>query len=177
MTGVQTCALPISALASGARSWVYKSTGLHIHLNRAWFTPLATGKLLVFINSEDPVIRRNIIRLAGRKSCDMAKIKAKKLAPGYSNRDRYEAVNFQHEGTIELRLFKGTLNSNHILADIEFAHALAHYVREVSITDLENWPRFLDWTQKQGSLYREFLEFFNRAEAPTATNGMAAKEG
>lgn len=154
--GLTSCAIRYHA-----RSWKHKTTGLHIHLSRNWFTPLTIGKLLVFLNSSNRIIRRNVIRLAGRESPDYAALKKKKLTDALKrNSNRYEALNLNPEKTIEFRLFKGTLNSKRIFAFLEFCHALAYYVRDVSIEDLESWDKFMDYVKKDTANYKDLIEFF-----------------
>lgn len=152
------------SVKAGARSWKHKSTGLHVHLSRNWFSPLTIGKLTVFINS--PNTRANIVKLAGRECPSYAALKAKKLTCNYSD-CRYEAVNLSNPKTIEIRIFKGTLNTIHILANIEFCHAAAYWCAQVSMSDIESWPSFFDYVKKQGKQYKHLIQFFGAQSTTT----------
>ena len=149
-----------TAVQAGLRSWKHKTTGLHVHLSRSHFSSLDIGKLVCFINSSDLAIRANLRKLAGRASTGYSEIKHKKIGCAHrSCETRYEAVNLTNDATVEIRIFKGTLNPSRILADIEFCHALAGYVKHISIAELESWPNFLAFTKSQGKPYKNFLQF------------------
>lgn len=151
-------------ISAGARSWKHKSTGLHVHLSRNWFSPLTIGKLTVFINS--PATRSQIVKLAGRECPSYAALKAKKLTCNYSD-CRYEAVNLSNHKTIEIRIFKGTLNAGHILANIEFCHASAYWCAQVSMSDIESWESFFSYVKKQGKQYKHLIQFFGAQSTTT----------
>ena len=166
----------------GARSWSYSTTGLHVHLSRAFFTPLVLGKLLVFLNSE--ATREHIVLLAGRKCPDFAAMEKKKLTDVMSktrrycyrnevytyeidrrcrgtSTSRYEALNLQNEKTVEIRIFKGTLHVEHVLADIEFCHAVAHWVTDCSIQECENWSSFWAYVLAHKKEYTELVQYMS----------------
>lgn len=160
-----------TCVKAGLRSWKHSTTGMHVHLSRDWFTPLSIGKLLVFINSE--ANRKHIVKIAGRRSADYAALTKKKFTDGRCDSpSRYEAVNLCNNMTIELRIFKGTLNADHILTNIEFAHAAAHYVSQCSMQDCENWAAFLSYLCSERKQYRHLLAFLHvtcPTENPIAT--------
>jgi len=172
-----------AAIEADATSWRRKSTGLHVHMSRAFFTPLVLGKLLVFLNSEQT--KAQIVRLAGRESPDYASMEKKKLTDvvryrsrtdwqtGHTTRtrtavgfgasgNRYEILNLTNEKTVEVRIFKGTLGLVHILADIEFCHAAAHWTRDVSIQQCESWPSFWGYVLKHRKMYAHLVEYMTK---------------
>lgn len=145
------------------RSWKHRTTGLHVHMNRAFFTPLTIGKLLCFVNSDNRETSKNIVKLAGRNSDygERAKKYLKNTVQAINHsRNRYEAVNLTNDHTIEIRIFKGTLKATRVLACIEFCHAAAYYVTQCSIKDMESWTGFMMYVKKQGRLYRNLINFF-----------------
>lgn len=147
------------ARKSGARSWKHSTTGLHVHLSRNWFTPLTLGKFLVFMNS--PATRTPVIRLAGRECPGYAEIQEKKLMDYQGkSKNRYEAVNLTNSATIEVRIFKGTLNTDHILADIEFCYAAANWAAQVSTAQCESWESFWAYVLLRKKEYRHLIAFF-----------------
>lgn len=150
-----------TATKAGLRSWKHETTGLHVHLSRRFFSQLALGKFVVFVNSDNATIRRNLRKLAGRDSNSYACISKKTLCKAiHSDSERYEAVNLTNSATIEVRIFKGTLKASHILADIEFCHALAYWVRECSILRCESWEEFWAYVLKNKKQYRNLVNFF-----------------
>lgn len=148
-----------TAIGAGLRSWKHSSTGVHVHMSRSFFSQLDIGKILVFINSDNVFIRANIKKIAGRSANTYCKISKKKLQDVHLCANRYEAVNLTNDKTIELRIFKGTLNAQHILADIEFCHALAYWVKETSIQDIESWESFWKYVTKHRKLYSHLQTF------------------
>jgi hypothetical protein len=148
-----------TVLNTGLRSWRHGSTGLHVHMSRKFFTPLDIGKLLVFVNSDNAAIRKNIRRIAGRPANHYCKIEKKKITDVYHDEERYEAVNLTNDKTIEIRIFKGTLNASHVLANIEFCHAMAYWVKNTSTQDIESWHSFWSYVLKHKKEYKQLIEF------------------
>ena len=79
--------------------------------------------------------------------CDSATVEAAPSgAPAYTVKvkghgpknggDRRQALNLNNEHTIEIRIFKGTLNKASFFKNIEFAHALAMFSGESSLASL-----------------------------------------
>lgn len=173
-----------TAVRAGARSWNHSSTGLHVHLSRKFFTPLVLGKMLVFLNSEQT--RKQIIHLAGRESYDYAAMCKKKHSDVYGYRtewndstrrevrvrrsgrrctgsgNRYEILNLTPEHTVEIRIFKGTLNEGHVLADIEFCHAVAYWATDCSIAESESWASFWRYVLGHRKLYSHLIKYMAR---------------
>jgi hypothetical protein len=149
-----------TARSAGARSWKHSTTGLHVHLSRNWFSPLTLGKFLVFINS--PKTRPYVLKLAARETPSFAALKAKKLTERPFNSNRYEAVNLSNSETIEVRIFKGTLNETHVLADIEFCHALALFCADCSVAEAEQWDSFRRWLEPRKAGYKALTAFLNQ---------------
>ena len=144
-------------------SWKNKTTGLHVHLSRSFFTQLEIAKLVVFMNSE--ATRPYVVSLAGRSSPEYAALKKKELAKiNAHHSDRYEAVNLQNNKTIEVRIFKGTLNTQHVLADIEFCDALARWVKFNTVEECENWYDFMAYVKDQGT-YPNLVAYMAEREA------------
>lgn len=154
-----------TAIDNGLRSWKHETTGLHVHLSRRFFSALDIGKILVFINSPDVYTRKQIRRLAGRESNHYSNIGRKKITDYKEADSRYEAVNLTNSHTIEIRIFKGSLKAPHILADIEFCHAMAHWVQQCSIQEAEYWGPFWAYVNAQPKQYRHLRAFLD----PTAT--------
>ena len=127
-------------------SYHSSETGIHIHLSKIAFTKLQIGKIVEFINS--PINRKYIIELSQRNPntyCEINdRLKIKDYAKNNSRNsdylfgNKYTAVNCLHPKTIELRIFKGNLKPQAISRFIEFAHCLSMFVKNNSISELEN---------------------------------------
>jgi hypothetical protein len=157
---------------NGASSHNTSTCGLHIHICKADMSTLHACKMVLFINDSDN--QKLVYALARRDSSSYSKIHDKKgdkhwlkdamqagkraednnkLQKKYQlrnlNSDRYEALNFKNERTIEFRLFKGSLKYQTIMACLEFTFATWHFCKDASQTQLTT---------------AEFLKFICRAE-------------
>jgi hypothetical protein len=157
---------------AGATSHKTSTCGLHIHICKADMSTLHACKMVLFINDSDN--QKLVYALARRDSSSYSKIHDKKgdkhwlkdamqagkraednnkLQKKYQlrnlNSDRYEALNFKNDKTIEFRLFKGTLKYQTIMACLEFTFATWHFCKDASQTQLTT---------------AEFLKFICRAE-------------
>lgn len=147
------------ATRAGCRSWNHQTTGLHVHLSRAWFDTETLARFVTFINSDDT--RQAIVQLAGRESPRYAALIKKTLANALDSQDRYEAVNLCNHSTVEVRIFKGTLKASHVLADIEFCHAAAYWAKQVDNEHAESWRNFLIYCQAHAAQYPHLLDFYH----------------
>ena len=134
----------------GAKSHNTTTCGLHVHVCKSDMTMLHAAKMILFINDEK---NRSLVKaIARRDSSSWAKVHDKQNdkywlrdAMGYDNKaaklrhlnsDRYEALNFQNEKTVEFRIFKGTLKYSTIMACLEFTYATWFFSRDTSQTRL-----------------------------------------
>lgn len=140
----------------GVRSHDTKTCGLHVHICKQGVSMLHAAKMIFFIN--ESANQRLVRALARRDSNGYAKIKNKKADYQWLktakqsddpmcnlNDDRYEALNFKNENTIEFRLFKGTLKYQTIMACLEFTYATWFFTRDTGMSDLtiENFIKFI----------------------------------
>lgn len=138
------------------KSWGTSTCGLHIHISRSGFSSGAhMHRFLNLVYSNQEFYET----LAGRSSDQWAKFTdiyqrtwlrddegnrtdlkttrsfAHKLSP-YGSSDRYSAVNAQNRETLEMRIFRGTVNTNTIKSHIDLAHASVEYTRVMSVKDI-----------------------------------------
>lgn len=146
----------------GMRSHDTKTCGLHIHICKSDMSIYHAMKMVLFINDSG---NANLVRsLARRDASSYAKFKDKKGDTSWYkdahlyrsgktdklrclNADRYEALNFQNEKTIEFRLFKGTLKYETIMACLEFTYATWFFCRDSGMHELIA-EKFLEYIQK-----------------------------
>ena len=139
-------------LTDGWRSNDVKTCGFHIHLDRYYFGPKgdsAIAKLLyIFEKFQEP------LRVFSRRSVDQANdwarsrkeqmsengawikkaIKDSKNWPSHS--DRYFAVNLTNSDTIEIRLWRGTLNPNTFEATLRFTARIAEICKNTRAVEV-----------------------------------------
>ena len=160
----------------GARSYAYSSCGIHIHVSRSAFDPPHMWRFVRFQlwNSQlcQLVAQREASQYArwteggairGNESDSLpAFIKGKD-----ANRDRYVALNFQNDATLELRYFKGNLTEASILAKLSYVDSLYRFTKELTYRDcasgaLRNSAAYLDWLADEE--YPELIEFLRERE-------------
>lgn len=128
---------------NGFRSHDTGTCGLHCHINRNFFTEEEVAKLLYIVSNtwEDLAVfsRRTescLNRWAkkyGTNDADMDYL----VNLSKSQRERYYAVNLQNRNTLELRLFKGTLNNDTFYATLQLVDTLARAVKKHSLVELQ----------------------------------------
>jgi hypothetical protein len=122
-------------------------------------TTLHGAKLVLFIN--DAANLELVKDIARRNSSGFSKFQNKKEDKHwlkdsvYSskdrddqlkrlNSDRYEALNFKNDKTVEFRLFKGTLKYETMVSCLEFAFACWHFTAQASTNELTT-SKFLEF--------------------------------
>jgi len=150
----------------GAKSHNTSTCGLHVHICKADMSMLHAAKMILFIN--DPLNIDLIKCIARRDSSGYSKFQDKQgdkswlrdaMRSGDTkarqlrniNSDRYEALNFQNDKTVEFRLFRGTLKYTTIMACLEFAWITWFFARDTSQAQLTT-QNFLKYICLQNNL-------------------------
>ena len=78
-------------------------------------------------------------------------------------RDRYRAVNVQNASTVEVRIFRGTLNPGTVLACLELVSNLALYAKENALEDClaVTWDELVHYGE-----HEELTDYCSRRMAP-----------
>ena len=143
----------------GLKSHNTSTCGLHVHVCKSSMTTLHGAKLVLFIN--DPANAELVKAIARRDASGYAKFQNKKEDKHWLkdsvhsskhkadqlcrlNSDRYEALNFRNEKTVEFRLFKGTLKYETMVSCLEFAFACWHFTASASTNELTS-SKFLEF--------------------------------
>lgn len=168
----------------GMRSWNTDTCGMHVHIDARTF-----GSSSAHLYRFTQFIYRNeraLTRVAGRGSVSYARYyqtddeRANGLVADIKDRkrfggagDRYMAVNLGNRRTIEVRMFRGSLKAERIIANIEFLHALVEYTRHMTTQDAYaggmKFDVFAHWALKQRDTYPSLasliLDKFDMAHA------------
>lgn len=136
-----------------ARSHNTTTCGLHVHVTRATIPEPVIAKLVVLFN--EPSMAHLTLMVARRpQSSGYCVARRKRWVYSASdnkrqwNQDgRYTPVNIT-DGTIEFRLFKGTLRSETIMASVEFCQASIDYCTQHGAARM-NGPDFQAWLVAQ----------------------------
>jgi hypothetical protein len=146
------------------RAWDTNTCGLHIHISRTGFSSGShMHRFLNLVYSNQDFYEK----LAGRSSEQWAKFsdilvndykrdthgniiedehgfarsfttRTFKRKLGYRGSDRYSAVNTNNSETLEMRIFRGSVNSETIKAQLDLAHASVEYTRTINANDVIN---------------------------------------
>lgn len=173
-------------IQTGWRSWDTNRCGIHVHVSREAFEVASDGQRdthqikfikLIYDN------KQHVQRLAGRRSSwakfdDKGKI-VRKVKQKWQSDGRYSAVNVEPSTTIEVRVFKGSLRKERVLACIEFVHAAVEYTRNLPIVYTENpfaWTSFMSYVFNNRKTYPNLMVILNELMAQ-ATNSANNVEG
>jgi hypothetical protein len=179
------------------KSWDTSTCGLHIHISRTGFSGGAHMHRFLNLVYSNPDFYST---LAGRSSDQWAKFtdiyqreykrdangeRIFNLDNGYEitskrtfmhklqpdrNSDRYSAVNTNNRETLEMRIFRGTVNGETIKAQLDLAHASVEYTRTLTVQDVRNGnlsaDRFMLYIINNCELYPELHSRINKLILP-----------
>lgn len=146
------------------------SCGIHIHLSKNYFTEEHLYKFLYFIYDKD---NRDFIRTIGQRNgrgevwCSFPRKNVKDIVDILLYRTNFYgkevAVNTYHSNTIEIRLFRGTLNSSSFYKNVEFVEALVQFSK---INKLQNMrvEGFLNYIKQYKRKYINLRNFIKSKE-------------
>lgn len=152
------CVMPWAKILHTARSMGYYShqtdtCGLHIHISRLAFgnsyqeQELSIARLLFFIEKFWPELLR-FSRRTERQLNRWATRYGVRLNPKEQlahaknlNAGRYTAVNLTNRQTIEIRIFRGTLKANTLLATLQ----MVNHICDVAVSMSDNEVQEMGW--------------------------------
>jgi hypothetical protein len=138
--------------------------GLHVHVSKAALPRSAIRKLDYFFNAAS---NREFVQVIAQR--------ADFYNGGYSHKSikvcgdsvtRYTAVNTEPPQTVEIRIYKGTLNRVSFYKSLEFTDALCRFVDGVSCVKFDslNSVHFCHWLGRTGRKEYPNLKAFLRAK-------------
>ena len=151
---------------NGYNSYDANTCGMHIHISKNNFTTWHLYRFLKFFVEN----KEFIVAISQRKMEKLKKwanieddsdssliYKAKKKD---GNSERYVAINLKNTATIEIRIFRGTLNINSFMKNIEFAHALFMYTKENKEISLDGFKMYIQSSCDYSNL-KKFINLKN----------------
>ena len=141
---------------NGARSYESGECGLHVHISKDGINNLEMGKLKMFFHKA----AAPITKFSKRKSMSYCRIEdfglvelTHFLRGEFMQDGRRVAINTEtNKGTIEFRLFRGTLNYKRFMASLQMVYASVEFVKEhgsVAIAHQDAWKMFCNWLRKK----------------------------
>ena len=160
------------------KAWDASTTGLHIHISRTGFTGGAHVHRFLRLVYDNQTLYEAI---AGRSSSRWAKFddaqtdyvsedeegirewksrrNLKSKLDNARNSDRYSAVNTQNHATLEMRIFRSSVNGDTVKSFIDLAHASVEYTRGLSVRDIRQGALdsdiFTQYRRDNAALYPE----------------------
>ena len=147
---------------AGLKSNDTNCCGIHIHVNKDYFTNEQINKLDAIVNR----ISRTFRRFARRNSRDYARYSPDKQLEqlGRNDNGRYSALNINSR-TIEFRIFKGNLKYESIMALFELVQGTCDFVKQDNI-DVQF---FFQERNIINRTFKEYLESRNFEYLPAYT--------
>ena len=153
-------------------AWGTKTCGLHVHISRAGFNSGSHQHRflqLVYNNKDFYEV------LAGRSSSHWAKFddnidpntgrKSLKHKFDRHGSDRYSAVNTNNRNTLEMRIFRGSLNTRFIKSCIDLAHASVEFTRVMSVPEVREHKldciNLIQYIRERAELYPSLNQRLN----------------
>ncbi len=134
--------------------------GMHIHFSRKALTVIEIGKVAYFISAASNA--KLITDIAGRynnRYCAINPVNKENYKTfTKSSNVRRSAVNNTNENTVELRIFKGTLNPVLFMKNIEFTHALVTFAKSSDIEQMTT-KDFAMYVGLNGGIYPNLCKF------------------
>lgn len=150
----------------GFNSYDANTCGMHIHISKKSFGTWQLFRFIKFFNE----YKEFIVSISQRKVEQLKKwasiedeseseliYKAKKKC---GNSSRYCAINLQNSATIEIRIFRGTLNFQSFMKNIEFIDALFNYTKDSNNCTLTGFKEFINSTSSYSNL-KKFIHLKN----------------
>lgn len=138
----------------GLRSYVTDSCGIHIHLTKSWFSEKHLYKFMKMIycfpSFTTMISQRRKSQLKSWGSLEDVENLKKKAKDKYWYK-RYTAVNLCNSSTVEIRIFRGTLDKVAFWKDIEYIQALVEFTEQAKVKDLKikNFVWYISYKQKE----------------------------
>jgi hypothetical protein len=142
----------------GCRSWNTTTCGMHIHVSRTAFDGSAhLFRFTQLVLKNEPACTS----FAGRKNDTYASFR-----DGYQPGLLAKVIKGREYGaTVEVRMFRGSLRINRLLANLEFVHAAVEYTRELTVPQVAtgglSWRAFATWITDHRNRYSHLFEYLS----------------
>lgn len=159
----------------GFLSFNTQTCGMHVHLDKGAFTRLHLYKFMKLIYDNKQFVidisERNKDKLELYAGIDKENVSLPEKAKADSNfipretrraqgddEGHYVAVNLIKDSTVELRIFRGCLEEDRLMKNMEFVKALYEFSRITAIRNI-TVPVFCDWVEGRAHTYKNLHRF------------------
>ena len=136
--------------------------GLHIHVSNHFLSESAKVRIQNFVE----IFEFNFRKIGGRNQnvYQRAKNAGCKVGLKNGNKSKYQMVNILPAKTIEFRFPKSIVESEHILTNIELAHAITMYCyANFHIFIMQDFNRFVQFVAQNKKDYKHLNAYFSKA--------------
>ena len=135
-----------------------ESCGLHVHVNKSILNELEKTRLAIFINTQYQMCEK-VARRSNEHYAKFKKMNRGMFKTYYNNENKYEALNWYPEQTVEFRMFKGTLDPECLYASLELVHSSIMFTKSVHSTlklvkPEKAWERFCKYLKVHEETYQ-----------------------
>ena len=135
----------------GMEAWSMSQCGLHVHMTRKGMTASHQVRFGLLFNRNamdwQGVARRSSSYANFNEGETVTKVKVRYSA------NHFDAVNFSNAETIEVRIFRPSLQFGRVFGSIALVHFAREYTRTLTAHDVLRgaleWPRFSAWVDSQ----------------------------
>ena len=128
----------------GYRSYKTETCGMHVHMSKAAFGNYHLYKFMQFFYDKHNidfilnVSQRKSVLLSRWASCQDSKrnLIYKARYKSYGEEGKYQAIRLERRDTVEVRVFRGTLNPQSFWKNIEFCKALYDFTKYSKVHDI-----------------------------------------
>lgn len=167
--------------SAGFRSWNTDTCGLHVHISRTAFGNGDSRRVRDYVISRQmhelrfmKLVydnQRQVERLAGRPSNHYASFMDRghlvnKVKNGSQRNGRYSVINTDNNDTIEVRIFRGSLNKARVMSALEFVTASVEYTRNLKVNSNNGaltWTHFVAYVVSNAETYPNLLAKMNES--------------
>lgn len=145
----------------------HSKCGMHVHMSRKSITEKQEINIEMFFQR----FQTELELIAERKENDFCVYpygrdlsdKEEFLAEN-NDGDRYRAVNWENDKTVEIRIFSSALTYETYIKNIEFCHCLYQFTKTQDIETVEKmgFGNFLLYAREHSEQYPHFVDFINR---------------
>jgi hypothetical protein len=142
--------------------------GMHIHLNKPSVTKIGLGRLIFLVYGQQSNVRFTKL-IAERSPNTYWKTHPQNIkditnhsyrVDRYKRRsyDKFEAINLDHDDSIEFRMFRSDTSSDAIFKGLEYVAACREFCNN-EIFIRPHWYNFVDWVFKNKTTYPHLTAF------------------
>lgn len=145
------------------------NNGIHVHVSRSGFkNDVHVFKWMKLIYRNEDAVKAIARRDSGEWAAFSPDTRRQQRRFAYKDGtkgrggERYSAINMQNRDTFEVRVFRGSLLKQEILAALELVDASVEYTRQLTTTEIRtgngwSWSSFINWCIEQGETYLNLL--------------------